>query len=47
MSGSAFNLGEKPYTAEYKKVKHTIKERNKKTTSIAVFNSKLSNIFQF
>jgi hypothetical protein len=47
VSGSAFNLGEKPYTAEYKKVRHTIKERKKKIAAIAVFNSKLPNTFQF
>jgi len=46
VSGSAFNLGEKPYTAEYNKVRHTIKER-KKITAISVFNSKLPNTFQF
>ena len=45
LRNSVFNLGENPYIAEYKKVRHAINERQKKVTAIEILNSELSNTF--
>jgi hypothetical protein len=46
LSNSVFNPGEKPYTAEDKKVRHIRKERIE-IAAIAVFNNELISTFQF